>query len=132
MDKKYIKLNILYEKDIIGLSDVFLYNDENENYNNSDNDNNFHKPLFIYGEQVKKRCLVTCKCLTYNCHTYCLNNNIFNNLYYNEGNYNLSTKHLEIRKICTIIKRLQTHKNYIFSLVNQEQNKYHDFWNSPS
>ena len=124
MDKKYIKLNILYENDIIGLSDVFLYNDENENYNNSDNDNNFHKPLFIYGEQVKKRCLVTCKCLTYNCHTYCLNNNIFYNLYYNEGNYNLSTKHLEIRKICTIIKRLQAHKNYIFSLVNQEQNKY--------
>ena len=124
MDKKYIKLNILYEKDIIGLSDVFLYNDENENYNNSDNDNNYNKPLIIYGGQVKKRCLVTCKCLTYNCHTYSLNNNIFNNLYYNEGNYNLSTKHLEIRKICTMIKRLQTHKNYIFSLVNQEQNKY--------
>ena len=122
-DKKYIKLNILYEKDIIGFSDVFLYNDEKENYKN-DNDNNFNKPLVIYGEQVKKKCLVTCKCLTYNCHTYCLNNNIFNNLYYNEGNNNFSAKKLEIRKICIMIKRLQTHKNYIFSLISKEQNKF--------
>ena len=123
-DKKYIKLNILYAKDIIGLSDVFLYNNENENYNKENNKNNYNKPTVIYGEQVKKKCLVSCKCLTYNCHTYCLNNNIFNNLYYNEGNYNQSSKHLEIKKICSIIQRLQSHKDYIFELVNKEQNKF--------
>ena len=111
------------KKDIIGFSDVFLYNEEKENYKN-DNDNNYNKPLIIYGKQVKKKCLVSCKCLTYNCHTYCLNNNIFNNLYHNEGNYNFSAKELEIRKICIMIKRLQTHKNYIFSLINKEKNKF--------
>ena len=133
MDKKYIKLNILHERDIIGLCDVFLYNDEKESYNkekdkdkdkDNDNENNYNKALEIYGEQVEKQSLVTCKCLTYNCHAYCLNNNIFNNLYYNEGTYNSSTKHLEIKRICSIIKRLQAHKNYIFALVNQEQNKF--------
>ena len=129
MDKKYIKLNILHEKDIIGLCDIFSYNDENESYNkdkdkDNDNDNNYNKPLEIYGEQVIKKSLVNCKCLTYNCNAYCLNNVIFNNLYYNEGNYNLPTKQLEIKKICSIIKRLQAHKKYIFSLVNQEQNKF--------
>ena len=123
-DKKYIKLNILYAKDIIGLSDVFLYNNENENYNKENENNNFSKPTVIYGEQVKKKCLVSCKCITYNCHAYCLNNNIFNNLYYNEGNYNQSSKHLEIKKICSIIQRLQSHKVYIFELVNKDQNKF--------
>ena len=124
MDKRYIKLNILYKKDIIGLADVFLYNNESENYNKNNDNNNFNKPTVIYGEQVNKKCLVTCKCLTYNCHTYCLNNNIFNNLYYNEGNYNISTKILEIKKICSCIERLQSHKEYIFDLVDKEQNKY--------
>ena len=123
MDKRYIKLNILHKKDIIGLADVFLYNNDSENYNKNNDDNNY-KPTIIYGEQVKKKCLVTCKCLTYNCHSYSLSNNIFNNLYYNEGNYNISTKILEIKKICSFIERLQSHKEYIFELVNKEQNKY--------
>ena len=124
LDKKYIKLNILYAKDIIGLSDVFLYNNENENYSKDNEKTNYNKPTVIFGEQVSKKCLVSCKCLTYNCHTYSLNNIIFNNLYYNEGNYNQSTKELEIRKICSIIERLQKHKQYIFDLINKEQNKF--------
>ena len=124
LDKKFIKLSVLYAKDIIGLSDVFLYNNENQ-YCNKDNDNNnYNKPTIIYGEQIKKKCLVTCKCLTYNCHAYSLNNNIFNNLYYNEGNYNISTKNSEIKRIYSIIERLEKHKDYIFELVNKEKNKF--------
>ena len=124
LDKKYIKLSVLYAKDIIGLSDVFLYNNENENYSKDNENSSYNKPTVIFGEQVSKKCLVSCKCLTYNCHTYSLNNIIFNNLYYNEGNYNQTTKNLEIKKICSIIERLQKHKQYIFDLVNQEQNKF--------
>ena len=124
LDKKNIKLNILYARDIIGLSDIFLYNNENENYSKDNDNTNYNKPTVIYGEQIQKKCLVTCKCLTYNCHTYSLNNIIFNNLYYNEGNYNQSTKNLEIKKICSMIERLQKHKKYIFDLINKEQNKF--------
>ena len=124
MDRKYIKLNILNKKDIIGLADVFLYNNENETVIKDNDNSNFNKPTVIYGEQVKKKCLVTCKCITSDCHAFSLNNNIFNNLYYNEGNYNIATKNLEIKKIFSIIDRLNNHKEYIFELVNKEQNKF--------
>ena len=124
MDKKYIKLNILNKRDIIGLADVYLYNNEKETVIKDNDNSNFNKLSLNYGEQVKKKCLVTCKCLTSNCHAFSLKNNIFNNLYYNEGNYNVTTKKLEIKKILSIIERLQNHKEYIFELVNKEQNKF--------
>ena len=113
MKKRYIKLNIIHKKDILGLSDVYAYNrDETES----------KKELLIY-ESVKKKCLFTCKCLNSNCHAFYLPNSIFNNLYHNEGNYNLISKNIEYKKICSIIERLQIYKKSVFDLVNKTQNK---------
>jgi CRP-like cAMP-binding protein len=67
MKKRYIKLNIIEKKDILGLSDIYAYNcDEIES----------KKELLIY-ESVKKKCLFSCKCLNSNCHAFYLPNSIF-------------------------------------------------------
>ena len=130
-EKRKIKLNILYKNDIIGLGDVYLYDQESENKNvniNNDNNENINENndegINISGikKQVKRKCLLTCKCLTYNCHTYCLSNHTFNKFYFNEGT-NITIKDLEIKKICSIIERLQKHKQFIFDLVKREKNR---------
>lgn len=115
-EKKYIKLNILYTKDIIGLSDMYYLDKENEdqNLNNSD----FGNDILSYRKKIRKKCLLTCKCLTYNCHTYCLTNNVFNILCYNGGSLNELIKNLEIKKICSIIERLKKHKKFIFDSIS--------------
>ena len=115
-EKKYIKLNILYAKDIIGLSDMYYLDKENEdqNLNNSD----FGNDILSYRKKIRKKCLLSCKCLTYNCHTYCLTNNVFNILCYNGGSLNELIKNLEIKKICSIIERLKKHKKFIFDSIS--------------
>lgn len=116
-EKKYIKLNILYKKDIIGLSDMYYLDKESEDqYLNSD----FTDDILSYRKKIRKKCLLTCKCLTYNCHTYCLTNNVFNILCYNGGSSNEVIKNLEIKKICSIIERLKKHKKYIFDSINAQ------------
>ena len=117
-EKKYIKLNILYAKDIIGLSDMYYLDKENEdqNLNNSDYGND----ILSYRKKIRKKCLLTCKCLTYNCHTYCLTNNVFNILCYNGGSLNELIKNLEIKKICSIIERLKKHKKFIFDSISTQ------------
>lgn len=121
-DKKYIKLNIIYKNDIIGLNDVYLFDPENEKeYKNFEN-SLYNMEFSKHEKLVKRKCLLTCKCLTYNCHTYCLSNHIFSNFYYNEGT-NLVIKDLEIKKIYSIIERLQKHKEFILDLVKKDKNK---------
>ena len=117
-EKKYIKLNILYAKDIIGLSDMYYLDKENEDQNlyNSDYGND----ILSYRKKIRKKCLLTCKCLTYNCHTYCLTNNVFNILCYNGGSLNELIKNLEIKKICSIIERLKKHKKFIFDSISTQ------------
>ena len=113
MKKRYIKLNIIHKKDILGLSDAYSYTcDESES----------KKDLLIYGS-IKKKCLFTCKCLNSNCYVFYLPNGIFNNLYHNEGNYYLISKNIEYRKICSVIERLQIYKKSVFDLVNNAQNQ---------
>ena len=114
MKKKYIKINIIHKKDVLGLSDVYLF-DRNEVYSKKD--------LLIYKE-LKKKCLLTCKCINSHCHAFYVPNSIFNYIYYNEGNYNIISKNLEFKKICTIIERLQIYKKSVFDLVKKSQNKF--------
>ena len=117
-EKKYIKLNILYAKDIIGLSDIYYLDKENEDQNL--NNSGFSNDILNYRKNKIKKCLLTCKCLTYNCHTYCLTNNVFNILCYNGGSLNELIKNLEIKKICSIIERLKKHKKYIFDSISTQ------------
>ena len=114
MKKKYIKINIIHKKDVLGLSDVYSF-DRNEVYSKKD--------LLIYKE-VKKKCLLTCKCINSHCHAFYIPNSIFNYIYYNEGNYNIISKNLEYKKICTIIERLKIYKKSVFDLVKKSQNKF--------
>ena len=113
MKKKYIKINILHKKDILGLSDVFIFDSKDIETN---------KELLIY-KPLKKKCLLTCKCLNSNCHAFYLPNSIFNNLYYNEEKYNIIAN-FEFKKICSIIERLNIYKKSVFDLVKKEQNKF--------
>ena len=114
MKKRYIKINILHKKDILGLSDIFAY----------DRDKVDSKKELLTYKTIKKKCLLTCKCINSNCHAFYVPNNIFNNLYYDEGNYNLISKNVEFKKICSIIERLQIYKKSVFDLVKKAQNKY--------
>ena len=114
MKKRYIKINILHKKDVLGLSDVYAYEDDEVNSK---------KNILTY-TSVKKKCLLTCKCINSHCHAFYMPNSIFNNLYYNEGNYNIISKNLEFKKICTIIERLKIYKNSVFDLVKKAQNKF--------
>ena len=114
MKKKYIKINIIHKKEILGLSDVYSF-DRNEVYSKKD--------LLIYKE-LKKKCLLTCKCINSHCHAFYIPNSIFNYIYYNEGNYNIISKNLEFKKICTIIERLKIYKKSVFDLVKKSQNKF--------
>ena len=114
MKKRYIKINIIHKKDILGLSDVFAYDRDEEDSK---------KELLIY-RTIKKKCLLTCICKNHNCHAFYIPNSIFNNIYYNEGNYNIISKNLEFKKICSIIERLKIYKKSIFDLVNKAQNKF--------
>ena len=114
MKKRYIKINILHKKDILGLSDIFAY----------DRDKVDSKKELLTYKTIKKKCLLTCKCINSNCHAFYIPNNIFNNLYYDEGNYNLISKNVEFKKICSIIERLQIYKKSVFDLVKKAQNKY--------
>ena len=116
--KKYIKLNILYAKDIIGLSDMYYLDKENEDQNVKNND--FSNDILSYRKNIRKKCLLTCKSLTYNCHTYCLTNNVFNILCYNGGSLNEIIQNLEIKKICSIIERLKRHKKFIFDSISTQ------------
>ena len=96
---------------------------EDQNLNNSD----FGNDILSYRKKIRKKCLLTCKCLTYNCHTYCLTNNVFNILCYNGGSLNELIKNLEIKKICSIIVlnpiyifiylNVQDKINYYFSII---------------
>ena len=112
--KRYIKINILYKKDILGLSDAFAY--DKDHFES-------RKDLLIY-TPFKKKCLLTCKCITSNCHAFYIPNSIFNNLYYNEGNYDIISKNLEFKKISSIIQRLKIYKKSVFDLVKKAQNKF--------
>ena len=113
MKKRYIKLNILFKKDVIGLSDIYEY----DGYNTESKSD-----VLIY-QIVKKKCLLTCKCINSNCHVFYIPNSIFNNIYYHEGNYNIISKNLEYKKICSIIDRLQIYKNSIFDLIKSNREK---------
>ena len=114
MKKRYIKINIIHNKDILGLSDVFAY----------DRDEVGAKKELLYYKKIKKKCLLTCICKNHNCHAFFIPNSIFNNIYYNEGYYNIISKNLEFKKICLIIERLKIYKKSIFDLVNKAQNKF--------
>ena len=117
-ERKYIKLNILYAKDIIGLSDMYYLDKENEDQKLNNND--YGNDILNYRKNIRKKCLLTCKCLTYNCHTYCLTNNVFNILCYNGGSLNELIKNLEIKKICSTIERLKKHKKFIFDSISTQ------------
>jgi len=117
-ERKYIKLNILYAKDIIGLSDMYYLDKENEDQKLNNND--YGSDILNYRKNIRKKCLLNCKCLTYNCHTYCLTNNVFNILCYNGGSLNELIKNLEIKKICSTIERLKKHKKFIFDSISTQ------------
>ena len=73
---------------------------------------------------IKRKCLVTCKCLNSNSHAFYIPNSIFNNLYYHEGNFKNSSNSIELEKICSIIERLQIYKKSIFDLIKKRKNKF--------
>jgi hypothetical protein len=60
MKKRYIKLNILHQKDILGLSDIYVFEPKEEE---------LKKEILLY-TVTKKKCLVTCKCLNSNCYAF--------------------------------------------------------------
>ena len=114
LKKRYIKLNIIHKKDILGLSDVYSF-DHNED--------ELKKELLTY-TILKRKCLVTCKCLNSNSHAFYIPNSIFNNLYYHEGNINNLAKNMECEKIYSIIERLQLYKKSVFDLIKKTNNKF--------
>ena len=104
MKKRYIKLNILHKRDILGLSDAYIF---------EPSESEFKKEFLIYSV-IKRKCLVSCKCINSNSHSFYMPNSIFNNLYYYERNYNTLSKNMECKKICSIIERLQAFKKSVF------------------
>ena len=114
MKKRYIKLNILHKRDILGLSDAYIF---------EPSESEFKKEFLIYSV-IKRKCLVSCKCINSNSHSFYMPNSIFNNLYYYERNYNTLSKNMECKKICSIIERLQAFKKSVFDIINQNKNKF--------
>ena len=114
MKKRYIKLNILHQKDILGLSDIYVFEPKEEE---------LKKEILLY-TVTKKKCLVTCKCLNSNCYAFYIPNSIFNNLYYYEGNFKKISKNIECKKIYSIIERLRIYKKSVFDLIKKTKNKF--------
>ena len=114
MKKRYIKLNIIHKKDILGLPDIYSFDQTEDEFKNE---------LLLY-TIIKRKCLVTCKCLNSNSHAFYIPNSIFNNLYYHEGNFKNSSNSIELEKICSIIERLQIYKKSIFDLIKKRKNKF--------
>ena len=114
LKKRYIKLKIINKKDILGLSDIYIF-DHNEDETK--------KELLTY-TVTKRKCLITCKCLNSNSHAFYMPNSIFNYLYYHEGNFKNSSKNIEFEKIYSIIERLQIYKKSVFDIIKKTKNKF--------
>ena len=105
-EKRYIKLTILQDKDILGIR-------------------NLMSPI----NKKKSKGLINCKTLNTDCEVYELEISQFYFISEFEDGVENMTIEYEINKIKMLIQRLQMHKKRIYNLITKKEKEYSDFAN---
>ena len=116
--KRKIKMGIFSSKDIIGLSDIYSPEKENEDDPNSGDDS-------FKVKKIEMTSLFNCKCISCNCEVYSLPLNSFKFMCEHENKVGEFTNELEIQKLLYMIKRLKNHKEFLFETMykNDKESK---------
>ena len=109
-------MGIFSSKDIIGLSDIYSPEKENEDDQNSGDDS-------FKVKKIEMTSLFNCKCISCNCEVYSLPLNSFKFMCEHENKVGELTNELEIQKLLYMIKRLKNHKEFLFETMYKNDKK---------